>query len=73
MATTHRVVFLKKVATGEPQEAELLDGINARHLTDVDEIWRPALSLLARWSGRESRQESSNWNGPLKMRQIRLN
>lgn len=71
MARTHRVVFLKKAATGEPHEAELLDGINARHLTDVDEIWRPALSLLARWSGRESRQESSHWNWRVKMRHVR--
>ena len=53
MASSSTMVFLKDVDSGELREADLCDGIEERHLTDVEEIWQPALTLLQRWDHRD--------------------
>ncbi len=73
MSKSGTKIFLKDAASGELREAELFDGIQKRHLTDVEEIWQPALTLLERWSNRGHRQESAHWNWRLKMRRVRRN
>ncbi len=71
MAKSSTTVFLKDVASGELREAALFEGIQERHLTDVEEIWRPGLTLLERWSDRGQQQESRHWNWRAKMRNVR--
>ncbi len=71
MSKSASTVFLKEVASGEQREAVLCEGIQRRHLADVDEIWHSALTVLLRWAGRLHRQESAHWNWRAKMRRIR--
>ncbi len=71
MAKSSTTIFLKDVASGELREAALYEGIQERHLTDVEEIWQPALTLLERWSDRGQRPESAHWNWRAKMRHVR--
>lgn len=71
MAKSATKIFLKDVASGELREAELFQGIQERHLTDVEGIWQPALILLERWSGFDHRQESAHWNWRAKMKHAR--
>lgn len=72
MAKTHANLFLKEVISGQLREAELHEGIQERHLADLEEIWKPALSVLTRWSGRSRREESAHWNWRIKMKRVRL-
>ena len=46
MTNSHSPIYLKDVASGELREALLADGIRERHLSDVDAIWQPALTVL---------------------------
>jgi hypothetical protein len=71
MAKSSTKIFLKDVGSGELREADLFEGIRERHLTDVDEIWQPALTLLERWSSRGHQQQSAHWNWRAKMRHVR--
>lgn len=73
MASSSTMVFLKDVDSGELREAELCDGIQECHLTDVEEIWQPALTLLQRWGDPRHRQESAHWDWRAKLRRSARN
>ena len=69
MAEAHPTVWLKDIASGEPREAVLCEHIQERHLTDVEEIWSPALRVLLGWAGRQ--EQSSHWDWRAKLRSVR--
>lgn len=69
MAEDRSIVWLTDIASGESREATLCEGIDERHLKDVEEIWNPALRVLLRWSGRQ--EQSSHWNWRAKLRSFR--
>ncbi len=69
MAEILSKVWLKEIASGAPREAILCESIQARHLSDVEGIWKPAWKVLLRWSGRE--EQSSHWDWRAKLRALR--
>lgn len=69
MAAVTSTVWLKDIASGESREAVLFESIQQRHLTDVEEIWKPAWRVLLRWSGRV--EQSSHWDWRAKLRSLR--
>ena len=69
MAEAHSTVWLKDIASREPREAVLCEHIQERHLTDVEEIWSPALRVLLGWAGRQ--EQSSHWDWRAKLRSVR--
>ena len=69
MPETRSTVWLRDIASQEPREAVLYENIQERHLTDVEEIWSPALRVLLRWAGRQ--EQSSHWDWRGKLRSLR--
>lgn len=71
MPTIPSTVGLLETATGKIQTAILHNGIQERHIVDVEQLWQPACGLLDRWSAGRHVEESSHWDWRKKMRSVR--
>ena len=70
MPESHSTVWLQDANSGQLRPAVLCEGIQERHLVDVEQLWKPALGLVLKWAGRHHLEESSHWDWRAKLRSI---